>query len=396
MKQFLLVIVAVVSIAIGPPAAVKASSPGSQDRVTICHKPGTPAEKTLTLPLKAAARHILSHGDTLGACPGQPIAIVIPREAVPISGPSFNTVAEASRYVAEKIVENSLGEVQLERSSVGEIVGVGGNTASAVQDTILVTDSEGGVEELDRFSTVLGGLQGFITVGGEKICLRDEGCGICAGGDFDPELGCICPSGFEVVAGDCRLQEPVIIESESISALQIPPISDEVEVCDQDLLDAKGQPLFCTQNKSFKTNFFFYKSIGSETKITRGGVSYGPCECLLPIEGGCFLDVQICSIIGPTALTLSQAYFGTFPPTFDNPTVVDTRFKSAISTNRIESKHWRLFVNITTECSFANRCNITGVCASHGSRTEQAFGIGDTQAVTTKGNVGEDAPDCRF
>jgi hypothetical protein len=35
--------------------------------VTLCHKPGTPAEKTLTLPASAAAGH-LGHGDTEGAC----------------------------------------------------------------------------------------------------------------------------------------------------------------------------------------------------------------------------------------------------------------------------------------------------------------------------------------
>jgi hypothetical protein len=38
--------------------------------VTVCHKPGTPAEQTMTLPNAAVAGH-LGHGDTLGAC-GQP------------------------------------------------------------------------------------------------------------------------------------------------------------------------------------------------------------------------------------------------------------------------------------------------------------------------------------
>ena len=36
--------------------------------VTICHKPGTPAEKTKEVPESAVAAH-LAHGDTLGACP---------------------------------------------------------------------------------------------------------------------------------------------------------------------------------------------------------------------------------------------------------------------------------------------------------------------------------------
>lgn len=37
-------------------------------KVTICHKPGTPAEKTLSLPEKAALSHISKHGDKMGPC----------------------------------------------------------------------------------------------------------------------------------------------------------------------------------------------------------------------------------------------------------------------------------------------------------------------------------------
>lgn len=36
--------------------------------VTLCHKPGTPAEKTLVLPASAEAGH-MGHGDELGECP---------------------------------------------------------------------------------------------------------------------------------------------------------------------------------------------------------------------------------------------------------------------------------------------------------------------------------------
>ncbi len=37
-------------------------------QVTICHKPGKPAQKTLTLPYPAAMSHIRAHGDTMGPC----------------------------------------------------------------------------------------------------------------------------------------------------------------------------------------------------------------------------------------------------------------------------------------------------------------------------------------
>lgn len=36
--------------------------------VTMCHKPGTPAEHTIEVPQAAVQAH-LDHGDTLGACP---------------------------------------------------------------------------------------------------------------------------------------------------------------------------------------------------------------------------------------------------------------------------------------------------------------------------------------
>jgi hypothetical protein len=41
---------------------------GVPEEQTICHKPGTPAQKTMTLPQPAAEAH-LRHGDTAGPCP---------------------------------------------------------------------------------------------------------------------------------------------------------------------------------------------------------------------------------------------------------------------------------------------------------------------------------------
>ena len=41
------------------------------DEVTICHKPGTPAEKTMGVASEALGGH-LGHGDRLGSCDGPP------------------------------------------------------------------------------------------------------------------------------------------------------------------------------------------------------------------------------------------------------------------------------------------------------------------------------------
>jgi hypothetical protein len=56
------------SPAITPTPPITPTLPGT-GMVTLCHKPGTPAEKTMTLPLSALGGHLI-HGDTLGACLG--------------------------------------------------------------------------------------------------------------------------------------------------------------------------------------------------------------------------------------------------------------------------------------------------------------------------------------
>lgn len=71
MKKLLLVLVvgaAVVGVGAIPVVATQDNAPPEQ--VVICHKPGTPAEKTMTLPQPGAENHIRSHGDTMGPCGG--------------------------------------------------------------------------------------------------------------------------------------------------------------------------------------------------------------------------------------------------------------------------------------------------------------------------------------
>ncbi len=61
---------AAVAMVPGLPAVGQQSPPvGEQSppRITVCHKPGTPAEKTMTLPAPAVQAH-LGHGDTPGPC----------------------------------------------------------------------------------------------------------------------------------------------------------------------------------------------------------------------------------------------------------------------------------------------------------------------------------------
>jgi hypothetical protein len=50
------------------PADEEAQEPTDETGVTLCHKAGTPQEKTITVNANAVDAH-LAHGDTLGACP---------------------------------------------------------------------------------------------------------------------------------------------------------------------------------------------------------------------------------------------------------------------------------------------------------------------------------------
>ena len=65
MRRTALLVVLV--ILAGLAAAVPATAAPGADKVTICHKPGTPAEKTITVALAALLAHA-AHGDYLGEC----------------------------------------------------------------------------------------------------------------------------------------------------------------------------------------------------------------------------------------------------------------------------------------------------------------------------------------
>jgi len=67
-KQFVVLASAPTALLAIMMAPTSAASPQSEPRMTICHKEGTPAEMTLTLPYPAAMSHIRAHGDRLGPC----------------------------------------------------------------------------------------------------------------------------------------------------------------------------------------------------------------------------------------------------------------------------------------------------------------------------------------
>lgn len=63
--------VALVTVAVSLTTAGASGQPPGQDKVEICHKPGTPAEKTMHVPPPAVPGH-LRHGDSEGPCGAPP------------------------------------------------------------------------------------------------------------------------------------------------------------------------------------------------------------------------------------------------------------------------------------------------------------------------------------
>ncbi|WP_447007158.1 carboxypeptidase-like regulatory domain-containing protein [Saccharothrix isguenensis] len=96
MKRFTTFVVLLLVAAVG---GVPMADAGPLDRVTVCHSPGTPAEKTLTLPAPAAEAH-LRHGDRLGSCEdGVPCAAPPPIQGMPPG----TEPAEEPEYVSESV-----------------------------------------------------------------------------------------------------------------------------------------------------------------------------------------------------------------------------------------------------------------------------------------------------
>ena len=74
-----LTVVAVLSL-MATTAAFAGHKTEPPDKVTICHKPGTPAEKTLVIPHEAWEKGHNNHGDTLGPCGQGKIAFASVRD----------------------------------------------------------------------------------------------------------------------------------------------------------------------------------------------------------------------------------------------------------------------------------------------------------------------------
>ncbi len=102
-RIFLIALMLAVGLGLGITTIAFAKNPPKPpEEVTICHKPGTPAQKTLTLPRKAAEKHIAAHGDSLGPCDAT--IIVPPGVGVTLMGEGDTSVTVQPNSVPYEIV----------------------------------------------------------------------------------------------------------------------------------------------------------------------------------------------------------------------------------------------------------------------------------------------------
>lgn len=116
------------------------------DKVTICHKPGTPAEKTMTIPDNAVPGHV-GHGDTIGACP------------------AGSSSSSSSSSTSASSISSSFSSSSFSSSSQG-----GGSWGQTCNDRVFV-ESNGNINTLSVVNMTVKGIASQITygAGGPKI-----------------------------------------------------------------------------------------------------------------------------------------------------------------------------------------------------------------------------------
>jgi len=193
------------------------------------------------------------------------------------------------------------------------------------------------VEVQDPIAAFLGGPWGYFMVGDEKICMDGEKCET------------VTPPG----GGD--------------------PCSPN------------GQ--FCTNDYSFRTNLWFYRSIGSETEQLSGGYDVEHYLCFR------WIFPWICSrSTGWNELQLTSTFFGTSLPPPEIPRFVMARETAADNVEEVTVKLWSLFVSIKStglpgQPGPTFEATLTGVCGYHLSNGPQ----GSTQSLTQAGSA-----NCQF
>lgn len=113
---------------------------GEPDLVTICHKPGTPAQKTLTLPRSAIQAH-LDHGDRLNACEVRPVCSAPPPPPTIDAG---TTPREDERELISESVATLEGANESSFNSVGIPITfrLSCPTLAISPDTVIVYDND--------------------------------------------------------------------------------------------------------------------------------------------------------------------------------------------------------------------------------------------------------------
>jgi hypothetical protein len=269
-------------------------------------------------------------------------------------GMRFASEADALDWIAQRAQALGVGEVSSLLDTTGQ---------PAVVNVLTVGPTTQDAEQ--KLINELGGGDGEITIAGHKVKL------------FSP------------------LPDIAVIEQ------QTPAPKASVPQCNGGL---------CTDNYSFKNNYYFYRSIGGGTKVTRGGsgqvkLTTVPGTFLFeflgrnicgyttmcpsgtqPVDtGSCAFD---CYTPATTVISLSAVFFARengllLPAVQRSQTVAGTSAEIKLS-------QWGVLIGsggVSSQCSFelggSTECSLIGVCTQH----QTAAASGRTEAITAAGTT---------
>jgi hypothetical protein len=161
------------------PAAAIATDTAGPRTVLLCHKPGSPAQKTLALPSPAASAHY-GHGDIPGPCPQTRFLVArlsgfeeVPSVSTAASGRFGSRVAAEGDAVVYRLTYTGLqGEITQAHIHLGQRHVNGGVVAWLCANSAFVSDAPAGTPECSGTEGVVEGSigsQSIVAVPGQGI-----------------------------------------------------------------------------------------------------------------------------------------------------------------------------------------------------------------------------------
>lgn len=190
--------------------------------------------------------------------------------------------------------------------------------------------------DVDPIGAILGGATGYLSLEGEKECIDAARCG--------KEKKSELPAAPEVKVAS--LDFPLVLASHAPGGRTACNTSNS----------------YCIRGESWKTNWWFYRSIGAETEQKRGGYRVEHYFCW---KWG-FIPWSCSRRVGSNELSVDATYF----VQGIGGLAAFTQSRGCSNCESVKHKFWSFFVTITlpgpsigTACTA--ECELKGVCGRH-------------------------------